>query len=240
MAVAASLAKTPYEEWMEGAAQRKRDRDQTLAQARQFQSAAEVEKLRQTLEATERDVTEQLRKGDESTRARFAEARARVGGFGADLRATLSTAIVSTREVEWDDANERVVAREVERLGAIVLRERLLRDVNDDDLRAALLGAVAELHEAVGIQATHGDAAQLGGFHDRMGAWSQPHLLDHFTKFFDFGRDIERLVVDGSHDQAMGDVERRASHLFLDVLDGDAVRPIDTRLASSAETHLMA
>lgn len=86
----AAFAKTPYQEWMEGAAQRKREREETITQARQFQSAAEVEKLRQTLEATEREVTEQLRKDDDATRERFAEARAGIAGYGADLRATLA------------------------------------------------------------------------------------------------------------------------------------------------------
>ncbi len=60
----------------------------------------------------------------------------------SDLRASVASAITTAREVEWDDASERVVAREVERLGAIVLRERLLRDVSDEDLQTALLGAI--------------------------------------------------------------------------------------------------
>ncbi|MBA3852939.1 MAG: ATP-dependent helicase HrpB [Gemmatimonas sp.] len=60
----------------------------------------------------------------------------------ADLRAAVGDAVVTLREVEWDDASERVRAREVERLGAIVLRERALRDVLPEDYQAALLGAL--------------------------------------------------------------------------------------------------
>lgn len=62
----------------------------------------------------------------------------------ADLRHALADAIVTAREVQWDDATERVRASEVERLGAIVLKERPLRDVQADDYRAALLDAVRQ------------------------------------------------------------------------------------------------
>ncbi len=60
----------------------------------------------------------------------------------SDLRTALRTSIETTREVEWDEATERVQAREVERVGALVLRTRPLRDVTSDDLRAALLQAI--------------------------------------------------------------------------------------------------
>ena len=49
-----SMTKTPYEAWMEAAEQRKRDRDAALAQIALHVPAAEVEKMRQTMEATER------------------------------------------------------------------------------------------------------------------------------------------------------------------------------------------
>lgn len=62
----------------------------------------------------------------------------------AQLHRALGDAIVTAREVHWDDATERVRASEVERLGAIVLRERPLRDVGAEDLRAALLDAVRQ------------------------------------------------------------------------------------------------
>jgi hypothetical protein len=86
----AVFEKTPYQEWMEGAAQRKRDRDQLLREAATFQSAAEVQKLRQTLEATEREVTERLQKSEAADRERNAEARSNVSTYFDDLRATLA------------------------------------------------------------------------------------------------------------------------------------------------------
>ncbi len=60
------------------------------------------------------------------------------------LRRALADAVVTRREVHWDDASERVRAVEVERVGALVLRERPLRDVQPDDYRAALLEAVRQ------------------------------------------------------------------------------------------------
>jgi ATP-dependent helicase HrpB len=60
----------------------------------------------------------------------------------AGLRRAAGRAISTRRQVEWDDAAERVRASEVESLGAIVLRERPLRDVQPEDLSAALLSAV--------------------------------------------------------------------------------------------------
>ena len=85
----AALAKTPYQEWMEGAAGRKRERDETIGQLRGVLPPAEIEKTRQTLEASERDVTERLRKTDGDAGARMAESRASIGGIGDSLRATL-------------------------------------------------------------------------------------------------------------------------------------------------------
>lgn len=60
----------------------------------------------------------------------------------AALRSAMGEQIITRRDVEWDDAAERVRAREVERLGAIVLRERPLRDVETGDYQAALIDAV--------------------------------------------------------------------------------------------------
>ena len=86
----AAFEKTPYQEWMEGAAQRKRDRDQLLREAATYQSAAEVQKLRQTLEATEREVTERLQQAEAGDRERNADARSNVSAYGDSLRATLA------------------------------------------------------------------------------------------------------------------------------------------------------
>jgi ATP-dependent helicase HrpB len=67
------------------------------------------------------------------------------------LRAAAGAQVVTLREVHWDDATERVRAAEVERLGALVLKERPLRDVGPDDYRAALLDAVRQR----GVAALH-------------------------------------------------------------------------------------
>ncbi len=60
----------------------------------------------------------------------------------AALRRVAGRAVTTRRQVEWDDAVERVRASEVESLGAITLRERPLRDVLPEDVSAALLSAV--------------------------------------------------------------------------------------------------
>jgi hypothetical protein len=85
----AAFGKTRYQEWMEGAATRKREREQMLREVSTYQSAAEVEKLRQTLEATERDVTEQLRKEEAGDRERNAGALAGITAYSDSLRLTL-------------------------------------------------------------------------------------------------------------------------------------------------------
>jgi hypothetical protein len=64
-----SLEKTPYEQWLAGAPQRKRDREEALKTAAGIQPAAEVAKLRKMLEATEREVGENLKKSEADDRA---------------------------------------------------------------------------------------------------------------------------------------------------------------------------
>ncbi len=56
-----SLARTPYQDWMDRAVERKQQREQTLRTAARYQTAAEVEIMRRTIEATESQVTENLR-----------------------------------------------------------------------------------------------------------------------------------------------------------------------------------
>jgi ATP-dependent helicase HrpB len=90
----------------------------------------------------------------------------------ADLRTALRDQIVTERAVAWDDATDRVQAREVERLGALVLRERPLPDVTPDDLRAALLGAIRRRGIAA-LPWREGDAAlraRLAFAHTHIGA----------------------------------------------------------------------
>jgi hypothetical protein len=60
------LQKTPYQQWMEGAAQRKADREAALAQLKGVLPDSALENMRRTQESTEREVTEKL-KNDETT-----------------------------------------------------------------------------------------------------------------------------------------------------------------------------
>jgi len=55
-----------------------------------------------------------------------------------------SDLITKERQVKWNDAAERVEAREVTRLGAILLGEEASRNVGSGDISAALLAAVGE------------------------------------------------------------------------------------------------
>lgn len=85
----AAFAKTPYQEWMEGARERQRNRDEDVRVAAQTQPAAEVAKFRETLEATEREVTDRLRRSEPIDRANYERARASITDLSADLRRTL-------------------------------------------------------------------------------------------------------------------------------------------------------
>jgi hypothetical protein len=57
----AAAARTPYEEWMSGAAQRKKEREETLAQ---ISDKAQAAKMRAQIEKMELDVTEGLKKSE--------------------------------------------------------------------------------------------------------------------------------------------------------------------------------
>lgn len=61
----------------------------------------------------------------------------------ADVRAVAGADIVTESEIAWDDARDAIRASERERLGAIVLRERPRRNVTEDELRTAMLAAIA-------------------------------------------------------------------------------------------------
>jgi ATP-dependent helicase HrpB len=62
----------------------------------------------------------------------------------SELRAALGPAVVTEREVTWDARTAQVRAVERERSGALVLRERPLRDVPEEAVTDALLDAVRE------------------------------------------------------------------------------------------------
>jgi hypothetical protein len=74
------LKKTPYQEWMDGAAERKREREASYAQLVGILPAAEIEKTRQQQEAIEREVTERLKKDERQHREQNSAALA--GSFG--------------------------------------------------------------------------------------------------------------------------------------------------------------
>ncbi len=59
-----------------------------------------------------------------------------------DVRELFAAQIVTSESVEFDDTSGAVVARRVERLGAIVLRESAIADASDDAIRLALLDAI--------------------------------------------------------------------------------------------------
>jgi len=60
--------KTGYERWLEEAPQRKKEREEALKAVAQFQPAAEVQKLRKTMEDAEREAGEQLKKNESADR----------------------------------------------------------------------------------------------------------------------------------------------------------------------------
>ncbi|MGE0440194.1 MAG: hypothetical protein AB7L66_12365 [Gemmatimonadales bacterium] len=88
-AIRHALAKTPYEEWMEGAAGRKRDREEALRAAATFQTAAELANTRAAMEASEREVTERLRAAEAEHRVRMQAGRSATSAFGDRLAADL-------------------------------------------------------------------------------------------------------------------------------------------------------
>jgi hypothetical protein len=61
--------KTPYERWLDEAPQRKKEREDVLKTLAQVQPAAEVAKLRKTMEDAERDAGEQFKKNEADDRA---------------------------------------------------------------------------------------------------------------------------------------------------------------------------
>ena len=93
----ATPTKTPYQEWMDGASDRRREREETIAQLRGVLSPAEIEKTRQQLETSERDMTERLRQADADAATRGAAGGTSVGGIADGLRATLNQMTAADR-----------------------------------------------------------------------------------------------------------------------------------------------
>jgi hypothetical protein len=65
-----SLEKTTYDRWIEEAASRKKEREETIATAAQIQGRAAAEELRKSLEENEREITERLKAEDAEERKR--------------------------------------------------------------------------------------------------------------------------------------------------------------------------
>ncbi len=63
----------------------------------------------------------------------------------SDLRAVLGDRIASVKLCEWSRRDRRVVAREQERLGAVVLADRIWRDVPEETAARAMRDGVREL-----------------------------------------------------------------------------------------------
>ena len=94
-----SLEKTPYQQWMEGAAKRKSDREQMfdgLLKAK-IQTAAEIAETRKTLEDTEREVAERLKASEDSDRERNQQALAGSHTYADDVRAELAAMTAAER-----------------------------------------------------------------------------------------------------------------------------------------------
>ena len=77
--------KTPYGHWLEEAPKRKKEREEVLKAVAQFQSAAEVAKLRQTLEDAEREAGEQFKKNESEDRATASTAFKSMDDIRAEL-----------------------------------------------------------------------------------------------------------------------------------------------------------
>jgi ATP-dependent helicase HrpB len=86
----------------------------------------------------------------------------------AELEAHAAEQIERRDEVAWDPASEAVRARRVERLGALVLRERATSDPESGAVTAALLGAVREVVRARGLDAALPWSAAARGLRARV------------------------------------------------------------------------
>jgi hypothetical protein len=82
------LEKTAYEQWLDGAAQRKKERADLAAQLKGIQPPEEIAKQIAAMEATEREVTEQLKARDAEDRKKNREYLA-APTFGDGIRAQI-------------------------------------------------------------------------------------------------------------------------------------------------------
>jgi len=90
---------SPYREWLAGAAQRKKDREEALATAAAIQSPAELAKTRKMLEDTEREVGERLKAEEASGPDEGATAAAEMIGLVDSTRAELARMTAAERRL---------------------------------------------------------------------------------------------------------------------------------------------
>jgi hypothetical protein len=89
VAVRAGLSKTPYEGWMEGAAQRKKDREQLAASLRGIKSAEEIAAAIKTMEESEREVIAQMKASEDNDR-KLNQRNLAIPTYGDRLRAQIA------------------------------------------------------------------------------------------------------------------------------------------------------
>ena len=91
--------KTPYQEWLAGAAERRKEREAAIQAAAATLPAAEVAKLRRMLEDTEREVGEQLKASQSTDRAERQEGVRQFLAAGNAIRAELKSMTPAERKL---------------------------------------------------------------------------------------------------------------------------------------------
>ena len=105
-AVRKAAEKTPYQEWLEGAAERRKEREAAIKAAAAALPAAEIAKLRKSLEDTEREVGEQLKASDNATRTERTEGLNQFVASTNEIRAELKSMTPAERRLPaiYDEA----------------------------------------------------------------------------------------------------------------------------------------
>ncbi len=103
---------------------------------------------------------------------------------------------------------------------------------------AVLLGSMAELHQAAGVQAAHRDAAALRRLDDGAGGWTQADDVRQLAEAFEGGGNVEGAVLDGGHEELVCGAEAGARQVLFLELDDHLVHAALGRLACAAEAHV--
>jgi hypothetical protein len=85
-----SVEQTPYEQWLSQAPKRQKERDEVARSLAASKTREEIAALIKHMEATERQVTEQLKAGEAGDRQRNAEASRNVSSLGDQYRAEIA------------------------------------------------------------------------------------------------------------------------------------------------------